>query len=162
VDGGLARGCALGISIFCLAGFPSVHNDLPLAGLCESADSRYTALMPRKDITDWRVRSTGEDFLARVGLTAEGVQAAGVLVWRALLIGTALYLSLSEDRYVNLQRNLIAYIVAFVWCYYDGLLVKRRWSLAWIEAILLHLLVVQVGNILSFVFGDPLRTLATG
>jgi hypothetical protein len=80
------------------------------------------------------------------------------MMWRATLIGVVLYLSLSDDRYLNLQRNLVAYIVAFVWCYYDGVLAKHRWSIAWIEAVFLHLMVVQIGNLLTFAFGSPLQS----
>lgn len=97
--------------------------------------------------------------LQGLGLTPEGMQTAGRMLWRAVLIGLVLYLSLTEDRYVNLERNVIAYIIAFVWCYYDGLFATRRWSIAWIEAIFLHLMVVQVGNLLTFAFGSPLRSL---
>lgn len=106
------------------------------------------------------IRGNARDCLERVGLTPASARAAAAMMWRATLIGIVLYLSLSDDRYLNLQRNLIAFIVAFVWCYYDGVLTKRRWSFAWIEAVFLHLMVVQVGNLLTFAFGSPWHSVA--
>jgi len=51
--------------------------------------------------------------------------------------------------------NLLSYIIAFVWSYYDGLLSKGWWRYAWIEAIFLHLAAVQLGNLLALIFGNP-------
>lgn len=106
----------------------------------------------------FRIRGNPRDCLERVGLTPASARAAAAMMWRATLIGVVLYLSLFDDRYLNLQRNLAAYIVAFVWCYYDGVLAKHRWSIAWTEAVFLHLMVVQIGNLLTFAFGSPLQS----
>jgi len=97
-----------------------------------------------------------EPFLRRVGLGPEGWPHARLLFWRGLLLGTALYLSLTSDPERNLRYNAIAFIAAYIWTYYDGLIVKQRWSLAWTEALFLHLLTVQFGKILILIFGSPL------
>lgn len=89
------------------------------------------------------------------GIDAAGRTAAGLLLGRAALLGSALYLMLGEDPYTNLKLNGVAYIVAVIWVYYDGILAKRRWSTAWLEAAFLHLAVVQVGNLLALIFGSP-------
>jgi len=93
--------------------------------------------------------------IARAGLTREGWRVAGGLLWRAALLGTALYLLLEPDQSANLRLNLLSYIVALVWSYYDGLFVNRLWRYAWIEAIFLHFAGVQIGNLLTLVFGNP-------
>ncbi len=99
-----------------------------------------------------------EQFLRRVGLGPEVWPHVRVLFWRGFLLGTALYLLLTSDPVRNLRYNAIAFIAAYIWTYYDGLMVKRRWSLAWTEALFLHLLTVQFGNILILIFGSPLPT----
>jgi hypothetical protein len=102
-------------------------------------------------------KSAFASLASRVGVTPESMRVACAMIFRAFLIGTILYLSLTDDRYINLQRNFTAYIVALVWCYYDGFFARYRWSAAGIEAIVLHIMAVQVGNLLAFVFGSPLR-----
>lgn len=106
------------------------------------------------------IRENLRDCLKRLDLTPASARTATAIIWRAMLIGVVLYVSLSDDRYLNLQRNLVAFIVAFVWCYYDGLFARRRWSAVWIEAVLLHLIVVQTGNLLAFAFGSPLQSVS--
>lgn len=55
----------------------------------------------------------------------------------------------------NLKLNGISYIAAVVWSYYDGALARRKWSTAWLEGLFMHLAGIQMGNILAFVFGNP-------
>ena len=97
-----------------------------------------------------------ETKLREVGLGKESWPIVGSFLWRGALLGTALFLSLTDDPGQNLRHNLISYIVALVWCYYDGAAAHRRWSVAWLEGLLLHLIGVAVGNLLTLIFGSPL------
>lgn len=99
-----------------------------------------------------------EGRLGRIGLGPDGIRAAGRAIWRGVLLGITLYLALTEDRDMNLRLNLIFYIIAFVWSYYDGIVSKRRWHFAWAEAIFVYLVAVQTGRILGFTFGSPVLT----
>ena len=94
--------------------------------------------------------------LERTGISADTLRATGALMWRGVLLGTALYLLLGEDPEANLKLNGVSYIVAVVWSYYDGMFARRVWSMAFVEAIFLHLLGIQVGNLLALIFGNPL------
>lgn len=94
--------------------------------------------------------------LQRTGISADTLRATGVLMWRGVLLGSALYLLLGEDPEANLKLNGVSYIVAVVWSYYDGMFARRIWSMAFVEAIFLHLLGIQVGNLLAAFFGNPL------
>ena len=94
--------------------------------------------------------------LRTTGLSPLTIRAAGLLMWRSVLLGTALYLLLGADPNANIKLNGVAYIVALVWAYYDGVFAKRMWLLAFVEGIFLHLLGVQVGNLLAAIFGYPL------
>lgn len=94
--------------------------------------------------------------LAETGLHQGGLAAAGKLMWRAVLLGTALYLILGNDPDANLKLNGVSYIAAVVWSYYDGVFAKRMWSIAFLEAIFLHLAGIQAGNLLATIFGNPL------
>ncbi|GER06684.1 hypothetical protein GCM10007972_13090 [Iodidimonas muriae] len=93
--------------------------------------------------------------LSNVGLTEKSLRAAGTVVWRAILLGSALYLALTPDQDANLRLNMISYIVALVWSYYDGVFSRGRWSFSAVEGIFLHLIGVQVGNLLALMFGNP-------
>ena len=94
--------------------------------------------------------------LQRTGNSADTLRATGALMWRGVLLGAALYLLLGEDPEANLKLNGVSYIVALVWSYYDGMFARRVWSMAFVEAIFLHLLGIQVGNLLAAIFGNPL------
>jgi hypothetical protein len=94
--------------------------------------------------------------LQRTGISADTLRATGALMWRGVLLGTALYLLLGEDPEANLKLNGVSYIVAVVWSYYDGIYARRVWSMAFVEAIFLHLLGIQAGNLLAVIFGNPL------
>ncbi|RBI67537.1 hypothetical protein DQW77_17525 [Roseovarius sp. TE539] len=94
--------------------------------------------------------------LLRTGISAGTLRATGALMWRGVLLGTALYLLLGEDPEANLKLNGVSYIVAVVWSYYDGMFARRVRSMAFVEAIFLHLLGIQVGNLLAVTFGNPL------
>lgn len=94
--------------------------------------------------------------LQRTGIGPETFRATGILMWRGVLLGTALYLLVGEDPEANLKLNGVSYIVALVWAYYDGMFARRIWSMAFVEAIFLHLLGIQVGNLLAAIFGNPL------
>lgn len=97
-----------------------------------------------------------EDRLQQAGISAATLHATGAQVWRGILLGSALYLLLGEDPEANLKLNGVSYIVAVVWSYYDGMFARRVWSMAVVEAIFLHLLGVQAGNLLAAFFGNPL------
>lgn len=104
-----------------------------------------------------RHKNTGE---ARRGTAANRDQAdtlrgTGALMWRGVLLGTALNLLLGGDREVNLRLTGVTYIVAVVWSYYDGMFARRVWSMAIVEAIFLHLPGIQVGNPRAVIFGYP-------
>lgn len=94
--------------------------------------------------------------LQRTGISADTIRATGALMWRGVLLGSALYLLLGEDPEANLKLNGVSYIVALVWSYYDGMFARRIWLIAFVEAIFLHLLGIQVGNLLATFFGNPL------
>lgn len=93
--------------------------------------------------------------LAETGLHPQGLSAVSDLLWRAVLLGSILYLTLGSEPAANLKLNAMAYMVAVIWSYYDGVFVKRMWSIAWLEAIFLHLAAVQVGSLLALLFGNP-------
>jgi hypothetical protein len=69
--------------------------------------------------------------------------------------GTALYLLIGSDPSVNLKLNGVSYIAAMIWCYYDGVFARRKWSVAWFEGLIMHLAGIQIGNILALIFGNP-------
>ena len=94
--------------------------------------------------------------LRQVGISRQAYPVWVSLLWRGVLLGTALFLSLSDDRYQNLRHNLIAYLVALVWSYYDGAITHRRWSLAWFEGLLLYLVAVAIANLLSLTIAHPI------
>lgn len=94
--------------------------------------------------------------LQQAGISADTLRTTGALMWRGVLLGSALYLLLGEDPEANLKLNGVSYIVAVVWSYYDGMFARRIWSVAFVEAIFLHLLGIQVGNLLAAIFGNPL------
>jgi len=91
-----------------------------------------------------KVRST----LRETGLQEQSLRAAGTVLWRGVLLGAFLALIIGTDPSENLRLNIASYVVALIWSYYDGVFVKRAWSLAWIEAIFLHLAAVQFANLL--------------
>ena len=94
--------------------------------------------------------------LTRIGISPDSLRAFGALMWRGVLLGSALYLLLGEHTEPNLKLNGVSYIVAVVWSYYDGMFTRRVWSMAFVEAIILYLLGIQVGNLLAVIFGNPL------
>lgn len=95
---------------------------------------------------------TIREALRDTGLEAPGLRAAGTVLWRGALLGTLLCLFIGSEPSVNLKMNAASYIAALIWCYYDGVFSRRVWSLAWIEAIFLHLAGVQFGNLLRLLF----------
>jgi hypothetical protein len=100
-----------------------------------------------------------EQFSARlrqVGISRQAFPVWASLLWRGALLGATLLLSLTDDRYVNLRHNLIAYIVALVWSYYDGVLAHRRLSMAWFEGLLLYLAAVAIANLLNLAIVYPI------
>jgi len=94
--------------------------------------------------------------MAEIGIRRESLGAVGSLMWRSVLLGTALYLLIGDDPDANLKLNGVSYIAAVIWAYYDGVFAKRMWSIAWFEAIFLHLAGIQIGNLLAMIFGNPL------
>lgn len=93
--------------------------------------------------------------LAVTGFYRECLRAAGRLLWRGAILGTALYLLIGSDPSVNLKLNGVSCIAAMIWCYYDGVFARRKWSVAWFEGLIMHLAGIQIGNILALIFGDP-------
>ena len=98
------------------------------------------------------------EFLHSIRFDQDAWFRVQILLWRSVLLGTALYLAFTENPARNLRYNAIAFIVAYIWSYYDGVLTKRKWSTSWTEGLCLHLLTVQIGNILIVAFGSPLAT----
>lgn len=94
--------------------------------------------------------------LRQVGVSRQAYPVWASLLWRGALLGATVFLSLTDDRYQNLRRNLIAYIVAFVWSYDDGAIARRRWSMAWFEGLLLYLVGVAFANLLSLAIAYPI------
>lgn len=94
--------------------------------------------------------------LQRTGISVDTLRTTGAMMWRGVLLGSVLYLLLGEDPEANLKLNGVFYIVAVVWSYYDGIFARRVWWIAFVEAIFLHLLGIQVGNLLAAMFGNPL------
>ena len=107
-------------------------------------------------MSNTRPFTTTVERLQQAGISADTLCATGALLWRGVLLGTALYLLLGKDPEANLKLNGVSYIVALVWSYYDGMFARRVWSMAFVEAIFLHLLGIQVGNLLAAIFGNPL------
>lgn len=94
--------------------------------------------------------------LDEIGVHADSIKTAKLFMWRAVILGSTLYLILGDDPDANLKLNGVSYIAAVIWVYYDGVFAKRIWSIAWLEAIFLHLAGVQVGNFLALILGNPL------
>lgn len=86
--------------------------------------------------------------LRETGLQEQSLRAAGTVLWRGVLLGAFLALSIGAEPSENLRFNIASYLVALIWSYYDGVFSKRAWSLAWIEAIFLHLAAVQFAKLL--------------
>ncbi len=108
------------------------------------------------DINNTRLFGEFVEQLQRTEISVDTLRATSALMWRSVLLGSALYLLLGEDPEANLKLNGVSYIVALVWAYYDGMFARRFWSMAFVEAIFLHLLGIQVGNLLAAFFGNPL------
>jgi len=95
--------------------------------------------------------------LEQVGLNRHSMQGTGVLLLRGALLGSALYLALTEDPEINLRLNFIWYAVAVVWSYFDGVLRERSWGWALFEAVPVHLMGLQFGSLLVLIFSSPLQ-----
>lgn len=67
-----------------------------------------------------------------------------------------MFLVLTDDPSRNLRLNALAYLVALVWCRYDGAVSCGRWGAAAFEAIGLYIAAVSFARILILLFGDPL------
>lgn len=78
------------------------------------------------------------------------------LAWRTGLLGIGMFLVLTDDPLRNLRLNAIAYLVALVWCRYDGAVSRGRWGAAALEAIVWYLAAVSFARMLVLLFGDPL------
>jgi hypothetical protein len=87
--------------------------------------------------------------LRQVGISRQAFPVLASLLWRGALLGATLLLLITDDRYQNLRHHVVAYIVALVWCYYDGVIAYRRWSLAWFEGLLLYLVAVAIANLVN-------------
>lgn len=99
------------------------------------------------------MKPTLSEKLREIGISRQAYPVWLAMLWRGPLLGTTLLLVLSDDRYRNLRLNLAAYIVAMVWCYYDGMFSRRRWGIAWFEGVLLYVVAVCFANLLGLVFG---------
>lgn len=100
--------------------------------------------------------------LGDVGLTPKRLQAALVWFGRGGLLGIVVYLANTPEAEFNLRLNLIIYIAAMVWSYYDGIFARRRWSLAWIEALVLCLVARQIARLLTALFESYLIAAGNG
>lgn len=78
------------------------------------------------------------------------------LAWRTGLLGLGMYLVLTDDPTRNLRLNALAYVVALVWCRYDGALSRGRWGAAAFEAVIWYLAAVAFARMLVLLIGDPL------
>lgn len=81
----------------------------------------------------------------------------GQALGRGSLLGVALYLSLNADPYVNLQINLLSYMVAVIWCFVDGIADRCSWWAPFLEGFAIHVWAVVVGNFLIIIVGSPLH-----
>lgn len=95
----------------------------------------------------------------RKPLMAQNMRVAiCTILWRGVLLGTALFLIIGDDPSRNLRYNAVAYIIAVIWSYYDGLIARRRWPISGIEGLLLYGTIVGFGNLLVLLFGSPIIT----
>lgn len=111
----------------------------------------YSDLMNSANPSNSRI-----DKLKDVGLTKGSINAAAKVMLRAVLLGTFLYLILTDDPDLNLKLNILPYIIAVVWSYFDGVFAKRQWKISFLEAVFIYIGAVQFGRMLSFTFGNPL------
>ena len=91
----------------------------------------------------------------RLGPGSRGFHAARDLILRAILLGGLLYLALVDDPIANLKLNLLTFIFAVLWCYFDGVLSRRVLPIACLEGLLLYLAAIQVGRLIMLLFGEP-------
>ena len=75
------------------------------------------------------------------------------LMWRTLLVGTALFVLPPTAMPPTVGQQAVAFIVLIVWCYYDGLLSRGAWLVAAIEALLWFWLASKWTVILLVLFG---------
>jgi hypothetical protein len=80
------------------------------------------------------------------------------LAWRAGLLGLGLYLVLTDDPSRNLRLNALAYVLALIWCRYDGMLSRGRWGAAAFEAMIWYLIAIGFGRMALWLLGDPLAS----
>jgi hypothetical protein len=66
-----------------------------------------------------------------------------------------MYLVLTDDPARNLRLNALAYLVALVWCRYDGALSRGWWIAAAFEAVLWYIAAVGLARVLVLLLGDP-------
>jgi len=78
------------------------------------------------------------------------------LAWRTGLLGIGLFLVLTDDPSRNLRMNVLAYVVALVWCRYDGALSHGRWGAAAFEAIVWYIASVGFARLLLLLLGEPM------
>lgn len=113
--------------------------------------------MTRLDREQLSNRETGlMSRLRQVDLSSDTWPIVAGVLWRGALLGSVLFLSLTDDSDRNLRHNFISFIVAMVWCYYDGALTRGRWSVAWIEGLALHFTGVGFASLLILLVGSPL------
>lgn len=108
--------------------------------------------LPDSVMRNMHIWGTIREALRDTGLEPHSLRAGGTVLWRGVLLGTLLCLFIGPETSVNLKMNAASYVVALIWCYYDGVFSRRVWSLAWLEAIFLHLAGVQFGNLLRLAF----------
>jgi hypothetical protein len=68
------------------------------------------------------------------------------------VLGSALFLSLTDDRDVNLLLNVGCFLAAVAW---RRLAHPPGSAAAWAEGLSLHLAAVAVANLLVLAFGNP-------
>jgi hypothetical protein len=78
------------------------------------------------------------------------------IIRRGAILGGAVFLLLTDDPNFNFQLNIISYVVALLWSYYNGTFACGRLSVAWLEGLIVHMIGVVTGNLLILIFGSPL------
>jgi len=77
------------------------------------------------------------------------------VLWRALLSGTGLFLLLTPDRLLNLNLNVIFFLAVTAWSFADRMTSQTSPLGPLLEGAIVHLLAVQISNLLIFLTGQP-------
>jgi len=106
-------------------------------------------------VTERRDRGSTGEVPAGTSLRLPDMNLIRELAWRTGLLGLGVYFALTGDPARNLRMNALAYVVALVWCRYDGALSRGRWGAAAFEAVLWYIAAVGFARVLVLLLGDP-------